>query len=53
MRVTELSKRVGRIPRKGVVIAVEGSSVRVRWDDGHESSTTGPLFPVKDDATTR
>lgn len=47
MRVRELSKRVGQIPRHGVVLAVRGPTVEIRWDDGHVSSLTGAyLEPV-------
>jgi hypothetical protein len=46
MRVRELSKRVGQPQRRGRVLAVNGRSVDVRWDDGHRSSVTGSyLFP--------
>lgn len=46
MRVRELSKRVGQPARRGQVLAVNGRSVEVRWDDGHRSSVTGSyLFP--------
>jgi hypothetical protein len=37
-RVIVESEKVGVEPRSGVVTAIEGSSVHVRWDDGHESS---------------
>jgi hypothetical protein len=37
-RVEVESEKVGTQPRGGVVIAVQGSLVRVRWDDGHETS---------------
>lgn len=29
--------RVRMPPRRGEVLAVEGSTLTVRWDDGHES----------------
>lgn len=46
MRVRELSKHVGQPPRRGRVLAVQGGSIEVRWDDGHRSSVTGSyLFP--------
>lgn len=46
MRVRELSKRVGVPGRRGTVEAVKGTSVEVRWDDGHRSSVSGGyLFP--------
>lgn len=49
MRVRELSKRVGQPPRTGKVLAVNGGSVEVRWDDGHRSTVTGSyLFPEFD-----
>ena len=47
MRVRELTKKVGQVPRTGTVLAVHGSAVEVRWDDGHTSSLShGFLFPV-------
>ena len=47
MRVRELTKRVGQVPRTGTVLAVHGSTVEVRWDDGHTSSLShGFLFPI-------
>jgi hypothetical protein len=48
-RVEVESEKVGTLPRAGVVTAAEGSLVRVRWDDGHESSfvpTAGSLRVV-------
>jgi len=47
VRVRELTKKVGQVPRTGTVLRVRGSTVEVRWDDGHTSSLTqGFLFPV-------
>jgi hypothetical protein len=37
-RVEVESEKVGLANRSGVVTAVEGTLVRVRWDDGHETS---------------
>lgn len=37
-RIEIESEKVGVEPRTGVVTAVHGAQVRVRWDDGHESS---------------
>ena len=37
-RVEIESEKVGVEPRSGVVIGITGRLVRVRWDDGHESS---------------
>ena len=37
-RVQMESERVGVEPRFGVVTAVHGALVHVRWDDGHETS---------------
>ena len=37
MRVEELTKKVGQVPRYGKVVAVHGESVEVRWDDDHTS----------------
>lgn len=49
MRVKELTKRVGQVPRMGRVRAVHGHSIEVEWDDGHVSSVAGAyLFPVKE-----
>jgi hypothetical protein len=48
-RIEVESEKVGTNPRAGVVTAVEGSLVRVRWDDGHETSfvpTSGSLRVV-------
>jgi len=48
MQVRELSKKVGQVPREGTVTAVRGSTVDVRWSDGHRSSMTGGyLVPAK------
>jgi hypothetical protein len=47
MRVRELSKKVGQVPRQGRVLSVHGPAVEVLWDDGHRSSVTGAyLFPI-------
>ena len=37
-RVIVESEKVGTPPRSGTVIGVEGSLVRVRWEDGSETS---------------
>ena len=37
MRVEELTRKVGQVPRRGKVIAVTDSSVEVTWDDDHTS----------------
>jgi len=48
MRVRELTKKVGQIPRKGKVLGVHDQTVEVQWDDGHISSLShGFLFPDK------
>ena len=48
MKVRELTKRVGQVPRVGRVRELKGHSVEVEWEDGHTSSVTGSyLFPVK------
>jgi hypothetical protein len=50
MRVRELTKKVGQVPRTGTVRGVRGSTVEVQWDDGHVSSLShGFLFPVAGD----
>ncbi|OFW66453.1 MAG: hypothetical protein A2Z12_05350 [Actinobacteria bacterium RBG_16_68_21] len=52
MRVQELTKRVGQIPRQGSVVAVRGPTVEIRWDDGHLSSVTGAyLEPIRQRST--
>jgi hypothetical protein len=48
MKVRELTKRVGQVPRVGTVTGFHGHSVDVRWDDGGVSSVSGAyLFPTK------
>jgi len=37
-RVIVESEKVGTPPKCGVVLGTQGPLVRVRWDDGHESS---------------
>jgi Domain of unknown function (DUF1918) len=37
-RILVESEKVGTLPRAGVVTATHGSLVRVKWDDGTESS---------------
>jgi hypothetical protein len=37
-RVVVESEKVGVEPRAGVITAVEGTIVHVRWDNGRESS---------------
>ncbi|MFH1329136.1 MAG: hypothetical protein ABIJ48_00540 [Actinomycetota bacterium] len=50
MRVKELTKKVGQVARTGTILAVRGSTVDVRWDDGHTSSLShGFLFPIAGD----
>jgi hypothetical protein len=39
-RVQVPSKRVGQLPREGVVIGVTGGMLRVKWSGGEESSMT-------------
>jgi hypothetical protein len=39
-RVVVESEKVGVKARSGVVTAVRGSAVEIRWDDGHTSSFT-------------
>jgi len=47
MRVRELTKKVGQVPRIGRVKGLHGHSVEVEWEDGHLSSVSGAyLFPV-------
>ena len=48
MRVEELTKKVGQVPRYGKVQAVHGESVEVRWDDEHVSIVSRQsLHPIK------
>ena len=37
MRVEELTKKVGQVPRYGKVKGVHGESIEVLWEDGHTS----------------
>lgn len=37
-RIMVESEKVGVGPRTGVVTGVDSTMVRVRWEDGHESS---------------
>ncbi|MDQ3946134.1 MAG: DUF1918 domain-containing protein [Actinomycetota bacterium] len=37
-RVVVEAEKVGREPRTGVVLGVEGPLIQVRWDNGGESS---------------
>jgi hypothetical protein len=49
MRVQELTKKVGQVPRRGKVLDIHDHSVEVLWDDGHTSSLAqGLLFPAKE-----
>ena len=49
MRIQELTKRVGQIPRRGKVLDVQGHNVEVAWDDGHTSSLShGFLVPARE-----
>lgn len=41
MRVKELTKKVGRHPRAGTVVAQRGSNVEVKWDDGRVTTLSG------------
>ncbi len=38
MRVEELTKKVGQVPRYGKVKAVHGESIEVQWEDEHHVS---------------
>ncbi|MBI5158095.1 MAG: hypothetical protein HZA58_08830 [Acidimicrobiia bacterium] len=50
MRVRELVKKVGQVPRMGRVVSIHGSGVDVSWDDGHHSTVSGAyLFPIPGD----
>jgi len=37
-RIEVESEKVGVEPRTGVVTGVHGSTLQVRWDDGHETT---------------
>jgi hypothetical protein len=39
-RIQVPSKRVGQLPREGVVIGVTGAMLRVQWSGGEESAIT-------------
>ena len=48
MRIRQATMKVGQIPQRGKILDVRGSTVDVRWDDGHVSSLTGGvLLPDK------
>lgn len=48
MRVKELTKKVGQLPRTGTILDIRDDIVEVRWDDGHVSSLSGAvLVPEK------
>ncbi len=42
--VEELTRKVGRRPRAGVVLTVGDGTVEVRWEDGHTSILSGALL---------
>ena len=51
MRVEELTKKVGQVPRYGTVKAVHGESIEVQWEDDHISIVSRQsLHPIKVDA---
>ena len=53
MRVEELTKKVGQVPRYGKVKAVHGESIEVQWDDDHVSIVSRQsLHAIKADSTT-
>lgn len=47
-KVAKLTKKVGQASPEGRVLALKGTLVEVRWEDGHTSliSRTG-IVPVK------
>jgi hypothetical protein len=50
-RVQMESEKVGVEPRAGVVTAVHGAQVQVRWDDGRETSivpTAGAMRVIEE-----
>jgi Domain of unknown function (DUF1918) len=47
-RVRTLTKNVGSTPRRGVLVAVHGTTLEVRWDDGHTSILSdGTVVPER------
>lgn len=40
-RVKTLTKTVGGVPRRGVIANIHGTTIEVRWDDGHTSILSG------------
>jgi hypothetical protein len=52
-RVKTLTKTVGREPRRGVVQSVNGTTVEVRWDDGHVSILSGGALVTDKDPARR
>ena len=51
IRVEELTKKVGQVPRYGTVKAVHGESIEVKWEDGHTSIVSRQsLHPIKVEA---
>jgi hypothetical protein len=55
-RVIVESEKVGVEPRSGVVTGVQHPTVRVRWDDGHETSfvpAAGAMRVVSEGSDTR
>lgn len=51
MRVAELTKRTGQVPRQGKVKRIHGESVEVEWDDYHVSIVSRQsLHPIKVEA---
>ena len=53
-RIEVESEKLGVEPRTGVVTAVRDPLVRVRWDDGHESSFvpgSGAMHVIDDGRT--
>jgi hypothetical protein len=52
IRVEELTKKVGQVPRYGTVKAVHGESIEVKWEDGHVSIVSRQsLHPIKVEAS--
>ncbi|MGH8874006.1 MAG: hypothetical protein ACRDVM_01965 [Acidimicrobiia bacterium] len=47
-RIKELTKKVGQVPRTGVVLDIREEAVEVEWDDGRVTSLSGAyLVPDK------
>jgi len=39
-KVTQITKKVGQVPRMGKVVEIHGEHVEVKWDDGKTTITS-------------